>query len=43
MENIGILDVPGIGCCETRDADFRIGLVNTRMGDLEVLGQGVFE
>jgi len=42
MENIGILDVSGIGCCETRDAGFRIGLVNARMGDLEVLGQGVF-
>lgn len=42
MENIGILDVSGIGCCETRDIGFRIGIVNARMEDLEVLGQGVF-
>ena len=42
MENIGILDVSGIGCCETRDIGFRIGRVNARMQDLEVLGQGVF-
>ena len=42
MENMGILDVSGIGCCETRDSGFRIGLVKARMGDLEVLGQGVF-
>lgn len=42
MENIGILDVSGIGCYETRDMGFRIGIVNARMEDLEVLVQGVF-